>query len=110
MSDPVEASRSMLNPNDAALAQMRGQPQGNDQPIGQWLESMGVKWEDPKSLALQKIKEQAMNATPMGKMNSIAQKSGGSPGMGAPAMGPPPQMPPQGAEAQPRGLMGLVGR
>lgn len=115
MSDPVEASRSMLNPQDVAVKMQRGEipAGGQGMTIGQLLEQLGISPDDPVQVALQKIKQHASNATPMGKAQSIAQKAGGSPA-GPPSGGAPPMggMPPGGGQPPPQGqgLAGLMGR
>ena len=87
--DPLKAMMSPLNGPDAALMKKSGQSTGEG-TFGEFMEgSFGIKWEDPMQVAVQKLKGAAGNATPQGKMKSMAGMAGG----GAPPMNQVPGMP-----------------
>lgn len=93
----ISRNRSMLNPVDAAA--MKQQQQGMPQPktamdvVMRMLQNMGVAPNDPAEKLVAAMKGQVKNATPMGKMQSMAQ----------------PQMPPRPEQPQgPQGLEGLM--
>ena len=93
--DPIQATQSPLNPGDAALMKKSGQvnPEGT---FGEFMESsFGIKWEDPMQTAMQKMKAAAGNATPQGKMKSMAAM--------APSQGPANQAPGMPQRPQPAG-------
>ena len=90
MSDAISANRSMLNPQDAAV--MSG-PQGGMRPgmtIEEFLGQLGLSPQDPIEKLVEVQKMQLKNASPMGKMDSMA----GGPGMGT---APAPSAPPPGS-------------
>jgi len=104
--NPLEATQSPLNPGDAALMAKSGQtnPEGT---FGEFMESsFGIKWEDPLPQAMEKMKAAAGNASPQGKMSSMAsmpQAANTTPGINKPM----PQGRPMAAQG---GLESLMGR
>lgn len=105
--DPIKETQSPLNGPDAALMVKSGQvnPQGT---FGEFMESsFGIKWEDPMPVAMEKMKGAAKNATPMGKVKSMAGPAG-PPANQVPGMPqrPMPQGRPMAAQAGLESLMG----
>ena len=103
--DPIKETMSPLNGPDAMLMQKSGQtnPQGS---FGEFMESsFGIKWEDPIPVAMEKMKGAAQNASPTGKMKSMA---GQAPANQAPQMPqrPMPQGRPMAAQGGLESLMG----
>lgn len=96
--DAITRNQSVLNPTDGARLKATGQL-GPDTTIGQYFETMGISWDTPMREAVQKIKGQVQNASPLGKMQSMA----------AQPQGPGPQGPAPGPQG-PQGLEGLMRR
>ena len=103
----MAASQSPLNPGDAQLMKKSGQvnPEGT---FGEFMEgSFGIKWEDPVKVAMQKMQSAAKNASPEGKINTMA-------GSGGPPQGPKNQVPgiskpmPQGRPMAAQGGLGSL--
>lgn len=102
--DAMAAQRSPFNPVDQAYMQKSGQVSQN-MTIGQYFESaFGIKWEDPLTVATQKMKEKLQVSTPMGKMQAMA---GGAPGGSPEAQSPPPS---GNAQPQGGGMAGLMSK
>jgi len=86
MSDVMAQTQSVFNPTDMARMKETGQV-GQGTTIGQYLEGMGIKWEDTLDIAAQKMKGQVQNASPLGKAQNMAGPEGpppapaGSPGL-----------------------------
>jgi len=99
-----------MNPADMAFMKKSGQVTP-DMTFGDFMEkSFGIKWDDTLQVGVEKMKKNVKNASPEGKMDSIAN----TPGQGAPAspqQGAQKPMP-QGRKpmVQSGGLEGLVGR
>lgn len=85
MSDPISANRSALNPNDAAIMSKQMQP---GMTIRDFLAKFGLSPDDPVEKLVEMQKNQIQNATPVGKMESMA-----GPGPGAPPGGMAPPEP-----------------
>jgi len=108
-SNPMAAAQSPLNPGDAQLMKKTGQvnPEGT---FGEFMEgSFGIKWDDPVKVAMQKMQAAAKNASPMGKINTMAGA-----GSGGPPPGPTNQVPgiskpmPQGRPMAAQGGLGSL--
>lgn len=113
--DPMSANRTGFNPADMAFMAKSGQV-SPDMTFGEFMEtSFGIRPEDPLQEAVQKMKKNVQNASPMGKMQNMAQGAGSR----APEQGMP-QAPPQGGQkpmpqgrkpmVQSGGLEGLIGQ
>jgi len=87
--NPMQAASSVMNPTDMARMTATGQVTPN-MTVEQWLGTMGISPQDPIQEAIQKIKGQAQNATPQGKMATMA---------GMAPQGGPPQQPTGGARS-----------
>ena len=94
----MDANRSILNPTDAAFMADSGRMQPG-QTVGQFIEALGVKWEDPLPKLGAALQSQLKNRTPTGKMEAMAQ--GGQPPM-------PPGMPQGQPQGQPPGGMEAI--
>ena len=107
--DVLKETQSPLNGPDAAMMKKSGQvnPEGT---FGEFMESsFGIQWEDPMQTAMGKLKGAAQNATPMGKVKSMAGNAGMQPG-GMPRPGMPEKPMPQGRPpAVGGGLESLMG-
>lgn len=110
--DPMSANRTGLNPADMAFMAKSGQVRP-DMTFGEFMEtSFGIRPEDPLQEAVQKMKKNVQNASPMGKMQNMAQGAGPrAPEQGAPPQGAQKPMP-QGRKpmVQSGGLEGLIGQ
>lgn len=97
------APKSVLNPVDMAGMKQSGQL-GQNTTIGQYLETMGIKWDDTIQVARQKMAQQVQGATSLGKAQMSAQAGGPKP------MGPPSQgmAPPPSGSVGPSGMEGLM--
>ena len=105
MSDPMmggqdprqnlEANRSVMNPTDLNAMQQQGQI-SPDMSVRQFLENLGINVEGPAQQLVELQKKHMQNASPTGKMQSMAQ-------------GASPSIPQQGRrpEAETPGLEGL---
>lgn len=106
--NPMAANRTALNPTDMAFMQKSGQ-MGADMTFGEfWENGFGIKWDTPLQEAQQIMKKNVSNASPMGKMQNMAQPEGAP--QGGPQGARPPM--PQGRKpmVQSGGLEGLVGQ
>lgn len=85
--NPIEANRSVLNPTDLAAMGQNGDIRP-DMTVGDFIQNvLKVPLDAPLPQLMQALKKQSVNASPMGKVRSMA-------GQGQPGAAPQPQAPP----------------
>ena len=67
----MDQLRSPFNADDAVIMGKRGQITG-DMTVGQYFESMGIKWEMPMMEAVPILRKQMANANPLNKARQMA--------------------------------------
>ena len=103
--NPIEENRSVLNPTDIAAMGQRGTIRP-DMTVGEFVtDVLKVPLEAPLPHLMQALKKQSVNASPMGKVQSMA-------GGGGPQGQPPaePSQPPPGGGGLDSLMSGMGGR